>query len=470
MSDHFRYLLPIRHNPEERSAFVRIVGMLRAGDTRRAAVEVVRLTRALLSPFDPEDRCGHAELRVEVERMARASADVVPGAVARVTGEEWDTLVAKARAEVAAGHAVASLAERLHHDLDATATAAVEGYDLETPEALIYDYKPTHAAVALALCARLVAEIAPPPPTPAGTDGSARTAPRRARTRTVGGAPTPPAPKTRTHTLDADVRAVLERATVDGNAVTLPPDRLAPKFYRRVAEALEAAGARWDRRAQRHVFVRDDAREAFVRMLAEGTFTTASDLAFFATPAHLARELVLAAGVRRGQRVLEPSAGEGAIVAELLAVGAEVVAVEYDARRAATLRARFPGVTVHEGDFLAMTPERLGRFDAVAMNPPFALAGQPHADVEHVTHALAFAPGGMIAAIMAPGWRFRQSATCEAFRGCVEALRGEVIENAAGAFEDTSIATVTVVLRARGSAATVTTSTGARTRQMELGL
>jgi predicted RNA methylase len=133
------------------------------------------------------------------------------------------------------------------------------------------------------------------------------------------------------------------------------------------------------------------------------------------------------AGAGPGRRILEPSAGEGAIVAALLSLGAEVVAVEYDASRVATLRARFPGITIVQGDFLAMSPAQIGFFDGVAMNPPFSLAGQPQADIDHVMHAATFAHrGGVVAAIVSQGVEFRDDKKSQTFRAFVAKHRGSI--------------------------------------------
>ena len=101
--------------------------------------------------------------------------------------------------------------------------------------------------------------------------------------------------------------------------------------------------------------------------------------------------------------------------------------MEYDASRVATLRARFPGITIVQGDFLAMSPAQTGFFDGVAMNPPFSLAGQPQADIDHVMHAATFAHrGAPVAAIVSQGVEFRDDKKSQAFRRFVVKYRGSI--------------------------------------------
>lgn len=126
--------------------------------------------------------------------------------------------------------------------------------------------------------------------------------------------------------------------------------------------------------------------------LIEGTTRDHSRSQFFSPP-KLAEKLVRWSNVctrlLNGQpvRVLEPSAGNGAIVRPLLAAGAEVTAVELDVRYFPELNA-FTSVRTVRDDFLAMQVHSIGTYDLACGNFPF------HADLagEFTLHALEFAP------------------------------------------------------------------------------
>lgn len=247
--------------------------------------------------------------------------------------------------------------------------------------------------------------------------------------------------------IDPDVLDVLRRSIVDGFELRLPPEKLAPQLYRRVNEVLLALGGKWvGRKSQAHVFD-EDVGPVMEVVLATGSFLRPKDFGFFPTPAHLVRQLLEVADIEPSMRVLEPSAGHGAIAFPLseVAGGLENVTVcEFLPRNARRLR-DLGFSRVVEGDFLAMEPEPI--YDRVVMNPPFGGG----ADIAHVMHAARFLkPDGRLVAITSPAWTTHQNRKSEAFRSFVEDVCGEVSSIERGAFREsgTDIETRMVVMDA----------------------
>ena len=192
-------------------------------------------------------------------------------------------------------------------------------------------------------------------------------------------------------------------------------DRLERKLYEEVNAALSALGGKWvGRKVQGHVFDADPS-EAIGAVVETGEFVDPKKLyQFFETPPELAARLVEMAAIEPGMKVLEPSAGKGAIAGAVVEVMPDhvhqLICVEVNPSMAERLRERF---TVMEADFLGVTfrPERL--FERVVMNPPFA--GQ--ADIDHVRHAFdLLKPGGRLVSVMSSGVLFRENAKTVAFR------------------------------------------------------
>ncbi len=224
--------------------------------------------------------------------------------------------------------------------------------------------------------------------------------------------------------VEDDVVAVLARAGTNGDTLVLPAE-LERRLYVRVDKVLAAAGGHWNRWRAKHVFAGGDAAAAIEPILVTGTLVLPPDLGWFATPPGLAAELVRRSGARPGSRLLEPSAGEGAIVLAALAAGARVAAMEIDPLRFATLFTLADDPTrllCQAGDFLAQN--LLPNFDQVVMNPPFA---PRRTDVFHVRHALgSLRPGGRLVAVMSAGTLFRADRETDAFRDLVCGLGGTI--------------------------------------------
>lgn len=150
------------------------------------------------------------------------------------------------------------------------------------------------------------------------------------------------------------------------------------------------------------------------------TTALSKDLAFYATPAPLIEKVLRDSRVyiNEDSRVLEPSAGEGAIARALLERGATVEAIEVDPGRVAALSSiNHPRLTVQAANFLTMraTP----RFTHVVMNPPFCGTHW----MGHVRHAFDFLePGGTLVAILPATAMIRDTKKHKAFRKWAEGL------------------------------------------------
>lgn len=241
--------------------------------------------------------------------------------------------------------------------------------------------------------------------------------------------------------LSPEVRAVLLGSVITATTVALP-NQLARDLYEQVNKALVAAGGKWNRSAKAHVFSRDP-REVLGLAVETGSIIDAAKmLQQFFTPPDLAARVVRAAGVRSGDYVLEPSAGEGALADAARTLGAQVYCIEIDPVLAAVVRAK--GYTTRTEDFLKVKPgAAYGPFDRIVMNPPFS-KGQ---DMTHVTHALSFLrPGGTLAAIMSAGMDFGTSKKHLAFHTLLASHTSQIEKLAEKSFDESGTAVNTVLV------------------------
>lgn len=204
-------------------------------------------------------------------------------------------------------------------------------------------------------------------------------------------------------------RALAEQTRVDGARVTVTAT-LEPHVWRQVKDVLELLGAVYLVRASAWEFPLDvDAGAILATALADGrVMAVANAEGFVPTPADLAIDLLAEYGELADQpgtlRVLEPSAGTGRFVDALTDdphLRLRITAVEPDSRRAAQIEVGDGPVTVVVDTIEAYAERATARFDRVAMNPPFAVPGQPHLWARHLLLAWQLlAPGGRLVAIL----------------------------------------------------------------------
>ncbi|GLK69201.1 DUF4942 domain-containing protein [Hansschlegelia plantiphila] len=179
------------------------------------------------------------------------------------------------------------------------------------------------------------------------------------------------------------------------------------------------------------------------------TSPAARDFAFYPTPEAAADRLLDAVPLYRRHDeleepyvVLEPSAGSGNLARRLVAKGAVVDCIEFEADRAARLRQAGIYRKIQTADFLRVAPEPV--YDRVVMNPPF----DRERDIDHVMHAMKFLkPTGALIAIMSAGTEFRETRKSVAFRAHMAQLNATYRDLPAGSFAEAGTYCNTLILK-----------------------
>lgn len=219
---------------------------------------------------------------------------------------------------------------------------------------------------------------------------------------------------------------------VEGNLARITCGQLDRKLYAEVNDALAALGGKWNRAKKGHLF-EVDPRSAIEQVAVDGEFSNeARDFEFFATPYAVTERLLALVDLKPGDKVLEPSCGEGSLIGAVLQryPGVEIHAFDVRESAVAKVRAKYPAVRVTQVDFLSMKPGV--RYRAVVMNPPFSR----QQDIDHVLHAHRFlAKGGKLVSVMGAGVSFRTNRKAVEFREFVEGHGGSIEELPAGSFK-----------------------------------
>ena len=240
-----------------------------------------------------------------------------------------------------------------------------------------------------------------------------------------------------------DVLAVLSRAETKGDSLFLC-GMLGRNMYTQVNKVLEAAGGKWNRKAKAHIFDGDAATRIDQIIMTGEVDVPKDDFNFFETPPPVVERLLELAGIEPGMRVLEPSAGKGAIAFPCAEAGGDVDCIESMKALYEFLmnhpRRKALGIIEHQ-DFLRVEP--LNIYDRVVMNPPF----MKQSDITHVLHALQFLRrGGLLVAVMSAGVAFRENRKTVDFRNIVCAHEGLIEPMAPGAFKSSGTMVSTVIV------------------------
>ncbi|MDI9276214.1 methyltransferase [Pantoea sp. EABMAA-21] len=248
--------------------------------------------------------------------------------------------------------------------------------------------------------------------------------------------------------VDNEVLNVLSACQCEGNNLILT-GQLDRNLYTRTNKVIEAAGGKWNRKVKAHIFDIDAAERIEQIILTGDVVVPKDDFEFFPTPPDVVRHVIHLADIRDGMKVLEPSAGQGAIAkaaheaaADVMIDMYEIMPANNDALHALNLRLSGIGDPT---DFLTVEPTPV--YDRVVMNPPFGR----QADIKHVTHALKFLkPDGLLVSVMASSVTFRSNKLTSDFRQLIEQRGGHIEELPEGAFKSsgTMVNTVIVVIPA----------------------
>lgn len=239
---------------------------------------------------------------------------------------------------------------------------------------------------------------------------------------------------------------VLKSCTVNGMVVSLPPIQLERKLYQDVAKHLELIGGKWNRKASGFIFS-EDPTELLGQVAAGTKRNIKKEYQFFGTSDTLADDMVSILGIEEYDLILEPSAGQGAIINAIhrkypgqLVHYCELMPLNR------TFLERLKNVQYITDNFLKLGHSKVttGTFDKIIANPPFS----KNQDIDHIRQMWAcLKPGGRIVTIASKHWQYAQNKKETAFREWLGDC-ADITEIEAGAFQEsgTNIATCMLVI------------------------
>lgn len=228
---------------------------------------------------------------------------------------------------------------------------------------------------------------------------------------------------------------VLQDCTVEGNVVKLPNIQLNRKDYQEVAKALELIGGKWKGgKIMGFVFVTDPTD--LLDQIANGEKRNLKkEFQFFATPEKLADELVYLADLKQHDTILEPSAGQGAIVKAINKV-VDVVPDCFELMDVNTLILKKSGLSFNliGEDFLKNEGKT---YSKIIANPPFT----KNQDIDHLKEMYnCLSRGGKLVCITSESWVNGSQKKQVDFKKWLEKENAEIIDIEKGSFKESGTA------------------------------
>lgn len=239
------------------------------------------------------------------------------------------------------------------------------------------------------------------------------------------------------------VQDVLNACSVSGHLVTLPAYKLDKKLYQDVAKHLDLIGGKWNRKEQGFIFNEDPAH--LLKQIAKGEKRNIKkEFQFYGTPDSLANRLVELAEIEQYDNVLEPSAGQGAIIKAIHRKNPHLLVHYFELMPLnRTFLEKLPNTEFIKDNFLAV--KMPGLFHKIIANPPFS----KNQDINHILKMYdCLVMGGRIVTIASKHWQYASGGKEQAFKEWLNDLNAEIIDVPAGEFKEsgTNISTCIIVI------------------------
>jgi hypothetical protein len=257
-----------------------------------------------------------------------------------------------------------------------------------------------------------------------------------------------------------DVIEFLSACVVDGNVIKVPKEQVDKKIYAEAKKRLEEIGGEWKSKLWGFTYKADPTLHLTILQAGE-RINMQQKFQTFYTPAALAREDVEILSPRHNHRILEPSAGQGALIdavveyaqhlsttmphihyVELNEINRQILHEKYGHK--GYIHNLEADTYLRGNDFITLD-SNIQKFDRIIANPPFT----NNQDIHHIYKMwFMLAPGGRIVTHASVSWLTGKQKMQTQFAAWLIDQKANVEKIAAGAFKEsgTNVETVRITL------------------------
>lgn len=224
---------------------------------------------------------------------------------------------------------------------------------------------------------------------------------------------------------------VLQNCTVEGTTIKLPHGQLDRKLYQDVAKSLELIGGKWKGNKVMGFVFATDPTDLLEEISNGEKRNLKKEFQFFATPEKLADKLVYLADIKQDDAILEPSAGQGAIIKAINKATSitpdcyELMDTNISILKKTGLNFNFLGANFFNNNGK--------KYSKIIANPPFT----KNQDIEHlqVMYNL-LKMGGRLVCITSESWANGSQNKQVDFKNWLDEMDVEIVDIEKGSFKE----------------------------------
>lgn len=247
--------------------------------------------------------------------------------------------------------------------------------------------------------------------------------------------------------LSTDALAALNNCTVIDEVVKLGPIQLERKIYTEVKDALEGIGGKWKGGKVLGFVFTHDPSDLLIELKGGNKINLKKDFQFFGTPASLCDKLVEMSDIQPGLRVLEPEAGQGAII-EAIRRKTIFLTIDYYElmlQNADIIKQKFNMIETVQfvgNDFLEAPTTYT--YDRIIANPPFS----KNQDIDHIYKMYELLrENGIITTIASKHWQSSSNKKELQFRNWLKEVNATIEDVDGGEFKESGTMVATCIIR-----------------------